>query len=80
MGGATVMMAAGEDLPDNVKCIVEDCGYSSVWDEFRLQLKNVFGLPTFPLLNAASLMSKTRAGYSFKEASSVKQLQKATVL
>ena len=78
MGGATVMMAAGEDLPDNVKCIVEDCGYSSVWDEFELQLKNVFGLPSFPLLNAASLMSKIRAGYSFKEASSVEQLQKAT--
>ena len=79
MGGATVMMAAGEDLPDNVKCIVEDCGYSSVWDEFRLQLKNVFGLPAFPLLDAASLVSKIRAGYSFKEASSVRQLQKATV-
>ena len=79
MGGATVMMAAGEDLPDNVKCIVEDCGYSSVWDEFRLQLKNVFGLPAFPLLNAASLVSKIRAGYGFKEASSVRQLQKAAV-
>ena len=79
MGGATVMMAAGEDLPDNVKCIVEDCGYSSVWDEFRLQLKNVFGLPAFPLLNVASLVCQIRAGYSFTEASSVKQLQKATV-
>ena len=79
MGGATVMMAAGEDLPDNVKCIVEDCGYYSVWDEFELQLKNVSGLPSFPLLNAASLVSKIRAGYSFQEASAVKQLQKATV-
>ena len=79
MGGATVMMAAGEDLPDNVKCIVEDCGYSSVWDEFELQLKNVFGLPSFPLLNAASLVSKLRAGYFFGEASSVNQLKKATV-
>ena len=79
MGGATVMMAAGEDLPDNVKCIVEDCGYSSVWDEFRLQLKNVFGLPAFPLLNAASLACRIRAGYSFQEASSVRQLQKAAV-
>ena len=79
MGGATVMMASGEDLPDNVKCIVEDCGYSSVWDEFRLQLKNVFGLPAFPLLNAASFVCQIRAGYSFKEASSVSQLEKATV-
>lgn len=79
MGGATVMMAAGEALPDNVKCIVEDCGYASVWDEFRLQLKNVFGLPTFPLLHAASAVSKLRAGYSFGEASAVNQLRKASV-
>ena len=73
------MMAAGEVLPDNVKCIVEDCGYSSVWDEFRLQLKNVFRLPAFPLLNAASLVCQIKAGYDFKEASSVKQLQNAVV-
>lgn len=79
MGGATVMMAAGEDLPENVKCIVEDCGYSSVWDEFRLQLKNVFHMPAFPLLYAATLMSKLRAGYSFGEASSVEQLKRASV-
>ncbi len=29
MGAATVMMAAGEDLPENVVCIMADCGYSS---------------------------------------------------
>ncbi len=79
MGGATVMMVSGEDLPDNVKCIVEDCGYSSVWDEFSLQLKNLFHLPTFPILNVTSMFSKLRAGYSFEEASAVDQLKKATV-
>ncbi len=79
MGGAEVMMVSGEDLPENVKCIVEDCGYSSVWDEFRLQLKNVFHMPPFPLLYAASAASKLRAGYSFGEASAVEQLKRATV-
>ena len=79
MGGATVMMAAGEELPENVKCIVEDCGYSSVWEEFSLQLKNIFHMPTFPLLNTASLFSKLRAGYSFGEASAVEQLGRARV-
>lgn len=79
MGGATVMMAAGEALPSNVKCIVEDCGYSSVWDEFKLQLKYIFHMPAFPLLNSASFFCKIRAGYSFEEASAVNQLEKATV-
>ncbi|MDE6591251.1 MAG: alpha/beta hydrolase [Oscillospiraceae bacterium] len=79
MGGATVMMTAGEELPVNVKCVVEDCGYSSVWDEFAVQLDDLFGLPTFPLLDAASLVAKVRAGYGFKEASAVDQLKKTSL-
>lgn len=77
MGGATVMMTAGEaDLSPNVKCVIEDCGYSSVWDEFAGQLKEMFGLPTFPMMDAASLVTRIRAGFGFKEASSVEQLKK----
>lgn len=80
MGGATVMMTAGEaDLAPNVKCIVEDCGYSSVWDEFAGELDVLFGLPTFPVLDAASLVCQVRAGFGFKEASSVEQVKKAKV-
>lgn len=77
MGGATVMMTAGEsDLSPNVKCVIEDCGYSSVWDEFAGQLEELFGLPAFPMLDAASLMTQVRAGFGFKEASSAEQLKK----
>ena len=79
MGGATVMMTAGEDLPANVKCVVEDCGYTSVWDEFAGQLQEMFGLPTFPVLDAASLVTQVRAGFGFKEASAVEQLKKTTL-
>lgn len=80
MGGATVMMTAGEaDLSPNVKCVIEDCGYTSVWDEFAEQLKEMFGLPTFPVLDAASLVAQARAGYGFKEASAVEQLKKTSL-
>ena len=80
MGGATVMMTAGEaDLSPQVKCVIEDCGYSSVWDEFAVQLDEMFGLPTFPVLDAASLVTRLRAGYGFKEASAVEQLKKTTL-
>lgn len=74
MGGATVMMTAGEELPDNVKAIVEDCGYSSVSDEFIYQLEVLFGLPEFPVINAANTITKLRAGYDLYEASAVKQV------
>ena len=36
--------------------IVEDCGYTSVWDEFSAQLKDQFGLPAFPLMNTTSAL------------------------
>ena len=58
MGAATVMMATGEELPNNVKIAIEDCGYSSIWDEFKMQLDVLFHLPTFPVLNAASASNK----------------------
>ena len=42
MGGATVMMTSGEELPPQVKAIVEDCGYTSVTDELKYQLKRMY--------------------------------------
>lgn len=80
MGGAEVMMASGLDgLSDNVSLIVEDSGYTSVWDEFVLQLDNVFGLPSFPILNVADAACLLRAGYTFESASAVESLRQASV-
>ena len=47
MGGATTMMVSGEKQQPYVKCFVEDCGYTSVWDEFSHELKSSFHLPAF---------------------------------
>ena len=77
MGAATVSMVSGEDLPSNVKAIVADCGYTSVWDEFAYQLDDLFSLPQFPILNVSSLVSKVRAGYFLGTASSLKQVEKS---
>ncbi|MHC9532846.1 alpha/beta fold hydrolase [Dellaglioa sp. L3N] len=77
MGGATVMMLSGEKkLPTQVKAIIEDCGYTSVADELTYQLKQMYHLPKIPIIPVASLISKVKAGYSFYEASSIKQLHK----
>ena len=74
MGGATVMMASGLELPANVRAAVEDCGYTSVWDIFRDELKAVFHLPAFPVLHMYSVMSSVLAGYSPRKASSLRML------
>lgn len=78
MGAATVLSASGEaDLPGNVFAVVEDCGYTSIWDEFSVQMKNMFHLPTFPLLNAASVVTKIHAGYDFHRSSALEQVGKS---
>jgi fermentation-respiration switch protein FrsA (DUF1100 family) len=79
MGGATVMMTSGEDLPENVKAIIDDCGYTSVWDEFTDEARYLFHISQFPILYTASAISKLRAGYSFQEASAIEQVKKTDI-
>lgn len=79
MGAATVLMASGDVLPTNVKAIIEDSGYTSVWDIFASEAKVRFNLPTFPVLDAFKLVANIRAKYDIKEASAIEQVRKATV-
>ncbi len=80
MGGATTMMMSAEKMPEGIKDIhfVNDCGYTSVWDEFAGELNNQFGLPSFPLLYATDLLCKLRYDWSFSEASALEQVSKST--
>lgn len=79
MGGATTMMMSAEQLPKGIKDIrfVDDCGYTSVWEEFAGELKNQFGLPEFPLMHMTSLLCKLRYGWSFGEASAIKAVSRS---
>ena len=73
------MMVSGEEQQPFVKCFVEDCGYTSVWDEFRGELKAQYGLPAFPLLHVASRLCKQEYGWDFREASTLEQVKKCTL-
>ena len=79
MGGAAVMMALGEPLPDNVACAIEDCGYASLWDEYAHQAREFLrlGPVTKPALYALDIVTRLRAGFSIREASCVEQLKKS---
>lgn len=77
MGSATVLMASGEELPNDVKCIISDCGFTSVLDEIKHELKRKSQTPLSIILPTATLLSKKRIGYSFKEASTINQVKKS---
>ncbi|MBQ4367215.1 MAG: alpha/beta hydrolase [Muribaculaceae bacterium] len=74
MGAATVMNVAGEPCPPCVRCVVEDCGYTSVWDEFAGEMRKQFGLPSFPLLHVTSALTRMWLGWSFGQAAPVRQV------
>lgn len=76
MGAATTMCVSGEDTPDYVRAFVDDCGYTSVWDEFSGEMKNQFHIPASPLLDVVNIICKIQLGWSFKEASPLKQVAK----
>lgn len=79
MGGATTMMMSGMGFPEEIKDIrfVDDCGYTSVWDEFSSELKNQFGIPEVPLMYITSLLCKLHNGWSFGEASAIKVVRRS---
>lgn len=76
MGAATTMMVSGEAQLPCIKCYIEDCGYTSAWDEFSYELKEMFHLPDFPILYGASTLCKIRFGWSFGECSALEQVKK----
>ncbi len=77
MGAATIMMLSGDpDVPKSVKLYVEDCGYTSVYDEYKKELKGRFGLPTFPIIPTASALCQLRYGWNFYETSALNQVKK----
>jgi Hydrolases of the alpha/beta superfamily len=76
MGAATVLMTSGENLPPNIKCIIEDCAYTSVIDEFSYHYDKIFRLPHFPMFNITDFICQKKAGYKLSEASAVNQLKK----
>lgn len=76
MGAATVLMTSGEQLPANVKAVVADSAYTSVYDLFAYQLKRMFHLPAIPILPTTSAITEIKAGYGLKEASALNQVEK----
>lgn len=79
MGAATVMMTSGEVLPEQVKLVIEDCGYTSAWDQFKDTMKRQYHIHSFPVLYLASGISQHWARYNFHAASALKQVKKCRI-
>ncbi|MGN0159226.1 MAG: alpha/beta hydrolase [Brotaphodocola sp.] len=79
MGGATVLMTSGLDLPDQVKGIISDCAFTSAWEVFTSVLKTMYHLPPFPLMQISDKMARREAGYGLDECNAKNEVKKSHV-
>ena len=69
MGASTVLFAAGEELPPNVRGITADCGFSSPAEILSHIIKKDFHLPPKPVLPMMEVWARLLGGFSFYECS-----------
>lgn len=74
MGATTVLMAAGGPLPENVRGIMADCGFSSPWEIMAAVAKHRAHLPAFPMLYLVNFWCRLLAGFDGKEGSTVQAM------
>ena len=74
MGAATVMMAAGKELPKNVICVLADCGYSSP-KEILCSVMDSLKLPSKVLYPLAWLGAKWFGHFDLEEASAYESMK-----
>ncbi|WP_050992760.1 alpha/beta hydrolase [Selenomonas ruminantium] len=73
MGAATVMMTTAKQ-PQNVVAAIEDCGYTSAYDMFTVQLDKLFGLPESPIMNCVDIVSPVKIGSAISDAAPLRSV------
>lgn len=75
MGAATVMMAAGEELPPNVVCVLADCGYTSARDIIK-KIMGEMHLWAGAVYPFARLGARVFGHFSLEETSPIEAMKK----
>lgn len=79
MGAATVMLAAGHKLPDNVLYVLADSGYSSAPEIIKKVLRQNLHLPAFLFYPMIRLGARLFGGFDVHSISPVDAMTRATV-
>lgn len=77
MGASSVLMAA-DDLPENVAALLADCGYTSPWEEFSHVARHYMGRAALALLPGVDVWCRLLGGFGLKERSAPRALEKNT--
>ena len=70
MGASTVLMAADEEMPENIRGIIADCGFTNAYEEFESVVRRTGRkLPVRFLLALMNVFTKIFAGFGLKDKS-----------
>lgn len=78
MGASTVLMASGEKLPENVRCVVADCPFSSPKEIIQTVMKSK-KLPVRVLYPLARLSAKIFGDFDLEEASATEAVKRSRI-
>jgi hypothetical protein len=80
MGAATILMTAGfKEIPETVKAVISDCAFTSPYDVFSHILKRDYHLPKFPVMNINDMICRKKAGYGFRDYSTIEAVEKTKI-
>ncbi|MBR4093202.1 MAG: alpha/beta hydrolase [Oscillospiraceae bacterium] len=80
MGASTAVMATGfDDISKSVKAVVSDCAFTSPYDVFSHILKRDYKLSQFPVMNMNNRICNKKAGYGFKDYSTLDAVVKTDI-
>ena len=79
MGGASVIMASGLELPQNTRGVIADSAFYSPKDVIGTALVNSYKVPTFPMLPLMDMWARIIAGYSMTATTCQEALDKTNL-
>lgn len=77
MGAGTAMMTL--PITKDVDFLIEDCGYSSMYEELRVRLKEEYKLPAFPFLQISNRLVNVLYHFDFFKDSPIKAMAKSNI-
>ena len=77
MGAATMLYLADKPLPDNVKGIIADCGFTSPKEILSSVFKKTIHLPAGPTLWVTDIAARLFAGFSLDQEDTRRSMAKA---
>ena len=75
MGASTMLYLADRILPDNVKGIIADCGFTSPKEIISRVYKGALHLPAEPSVSIAGALARIFAGFGFSQCDTRKSLR-----